>query len=52
MSMSNTRLSSRAQVARTGLLCAWRQSPSPAVVCGAGFGTTFARSFAFGAGTP
>ena len=51
MSMSNTRFKSRAQLMRTGALCACACSPV-CVVAGSTFGATCERSFAFGASTP
>jgi|GEM_PF-1945411 len=55
-SISNTRLSSRAQLMRAGRLCAQPDSvagtsDSPVASSGA-WGTTSARSFAFGASMP
>ena len=52
MSMSYTRLSKRAQLIRSGALCACVQSPSPAIAFCADAGTTAERSLAFGATTP
>ena len=50
-SISNTRLSNRAHVMRTGALYPCSQSPSPVVVCCTDTGTTFDLNFAFGAST-
>jgi hypothetical protein len=52
MSRSNTRLGRRAQFMRTAALCSCLHSPSLAVFCRAGTGTTFDPSLAFGASTP
>ena len=56
MSISNTRLSSLAQLSRTGLWCAQLASHSAGcTACASGSdscGTTWARSLAFGASTP
>ena len=54
MSMSYTRFNKRAQLIRTGALCACAcvQSPSPTGVLCTGAGTTLDRNFAFGASTP
>ena len=51
-SLARPRFNNRAHVRRSGLLWVWSQSPSPAVVCGAGVATTFDLNLAFGASTP